>query len=70
MKAFVWSGLLGGSWVVIGGVITRVTIVTTHVEGPITLLITTHEPPSRLSDCILLRLEVGALMGTPKVTTT
>ena len=35
--------LLGGSWVVISGVISRVTI---HVRGLITLLITTHEPPS------------------------
>ena len=36
--------LLGGSWVVISGVISRVTI---HIRGLITLLITTHEPPSK-----------------------
>ena len=34
--------LLGGSWVVIIGVISRVTI---HIRGLITPLITTHEPP-------------------------
>ena len=39
--------LLGGSWVVISGVISRVTILITHIRGLITLLITTHEPPSR-----------------------
>ena len=38
--------LLGGSWVVISGVISRVTVLTTHIKGLITLLITTHEPPS------------------------
>ena len=37
---------LGGSWVVISGVIRKVTIVTTHIRGLITLLMTTHEPPS------------------------
>ena len=40
--------LLGGSWVVISGVISRVTIVITQIRGLITPLITTHEPPSRL----------------------
>ena len=38
--------LLGGSWVVISRVISRVTIVITHIRGLITPLITTHEPPS------------------------
>ena len=38
--------LLGGSWVVISGVISRVTIVITQIRGLITPLITTHEPPS------------------------
>ena len=41
--------LLGGSWVVISGVISRVTIVVTHMRRLITPLITTHEPPSRVS---------------------
>ena len=41
-------GLLGGSWVVISGAISRVTIVITHIRGRITTLIPTHEPPSRL----------------------
>ena len=35
--------LLGGSWVLINGVISRVTI---HIRGLITPLIATHEPPS------------------------
>ena len=35
--------MLGGSWVVISGVISRVTI---HIRALITLLITTDEPPS------------------------
>ena len=38
--------LLGGSWVVISGVISRVTIIITPIRGLITPLITTHEPPS------------------------
>ena len=38
--------LLGGSWVVISGVISRITIVITRIRGLITLLITTHEHPS------------------------
>ena len=38
--------LLGGSWVVIRRVISRVTIHIAHIRGLITLLITTHEPPS------------------------
>ena len=40
------GAVLGGSWVVISGVISRVTIVITHIGGLITPLITTHEPPS------------------------
>ena len=39
--------LLGGSWVAISEVISKVTIVTTHIRGLITLLKTTHEPPSK-----------------------
>ena len=39
--------LLGGSWVVIGGVISRVTGNITHIRGLVTLLITTHEPASK-----------------------
>ena len=35
--------LLGGSWVVISRVISRVTILITHIKGLITLLISTHE---------------------------
>ena len=40
------QSLLGGSWVVISGVISRVTILITHTRGLIALLITPHEPPS------------------------
>ena len=36
---------LGGSWVVINGVISRVTILMNHTRGLITPLRTTHEPP-------------------------
>ena len=38
--------LLGGSWVVISRVISRVAILITHIRGLLTPLITTHEPPS------------------------
>ena len=38
--------LVGGLWVVISGVISKVTIVITHIRGLMALLITTHEPPS------------------------
>ena len=39
--------LLGGSWLVISGVISRITILITHIRGLITPLRTTHEPPSK-----------------------
>ena len=41
------------------GVISRVTIIKTHIRGLLTILITTHEPPStacgrlRLKDCLI-----------------
>ena len=44
--ARVFCCLLGGSWVVISGVISRVTFVITQIRGLLTPLITTHEPPS------------------------
>ena len=40
--------VLGGSWVVISGVVSRVTMLITHIGGLITPFITTHEPPSRV----------------------
>ena len=40
------TSLLGGSWVVISGDISRVTKAMTPIRGLITLLIATHEPPS------------------------
>ena len=39
--------LLGGSWVLISRVISRVAILITHIRVRITPLITTPEPPSR-----------------------
>ena len=39
--------ILGGSWVVISSVISRVTILISHIRGLITPLITSHEPLSR-----------------------
>ena len=39
---------------VVSGVILRVTIVVTHTKGPISLLITTHEPPSKVSKYLLM----------------
>ena len=41
-------GLLTGSWVVISGVTTRVSIAITPIKGLRTLLIATHEPPSKV----------------------
>ena len=41
------SSLLGGSWVVLSGVICPLSKVISIVTLPITLLITTHEPPSK-----------------------
>ena len=43
-----WGVLLGSSWAVISGFISRVTIVIGHIKRLITLLITTHEPPCRV----------------------
>ena len=40
------QGLLGGSWVVISGVISRVTIIITPSRGFVAPVITAHEPPS------------------------
>ena len=39
--------LLGGSWVVVSGVISRVAMLITHSRGLVTPLITPHEPPSK-----------------------
>ena len=41
------GNFLGGSWVVISGVIIGVTMVITPIKGLITLFIATHEPPSK-----------------------
>ena len=39
--------LLGGSWVVLSKVLSRVTMLISHIRGLITPLITAHEPPSK-----------------------
>ena len=45
------SQILGGSWVAISrNIISRATILITHIRGLITPLITTHEPPSNGDD--------------------
>ena len=41
------GGKLGGSWVAISRVTSRVTILITHIRALITPLITTPEPPRR-----------------------
>ena len=57
--------MLGGSWVVISGVITRVVILTTLIRGLITLLITTLNPkPSNPIDPFK-----GTLLMTLLITT-
>ena len=43
------TGLLENSWVVAGGVVSRISIVIALIRGVMTLLITTHEPPSRVA---------------------
>ena len=53
--------LLGGSWVVVSGVISRVTTVMSHIRGFITLLITTHELPIE-SMQLLVRRSTGILL--------
>ena len=47
--------VLGGSWLGISRVISRITFVITYIKGLITPFITSHEPPSRFSGpgCIL-----------------
>ena len=44
------TDVLGGSWVVMSGVKSRVTILVTLFRVLITLLITTLEPPSSLNN--------------------
>ena len=46
--------VLGGSWVVISGVISMVTLILTHFRGLITPFITTHEPPSRVAALLMI----------------
>ena len=39
---------LGGSWLVISGVLSRVIVLITHIRGLVTALFRTHEPPRTL----------------------
>ena len=54
-------GLLGGSKVVVSRVISRVTILITHIRGLITSLITTHEPPSIVFRLLSRGLSFGCI---------
>ena len=56
------TAILGGSWVVISGVISRVTIVITQIRGLITPLITTPKPEFLKTPIEPFR---GTLKGTP-----
>ena len=62
------SGLLGGSGVVISGVINPLIWVISIVALLITLLITTHEPPSRPSTLYPYRIPIDPFKGTLKGT--
>ena len=42
--------LSGGAWVVISGLICRVTIVLSPLKGLMTPLLATHEPPSTIME--------------------
>ena len=55
------EGLLGGPWAVMNVVISRVTLLLTHIKGLITPLITTDEPPSIVESLQGARLENGIL---------
>ena len=60
--------ILGGSWVVISRVISRIIILITQVGRLMTLLITTHEPPSSPKFlhnffCWVLKLSSPVLCG-------
>ena len=48
-------GSLGGSWVVVGGVISPLICMISTVTLLITLLISSHEPPSSVLDPQMLR---------------
>ena len=60
--------LLGGSWVVINGVISPLMGVITIVTLILTPLITTHEPPSRPSTLYPYRIPIDPFKGTLKGT--
>ena len=62
------SGVLGGSGVVISRVISRVTIVITHIRGLLIPLMTTPEPPSKPETLYLSRIPIDPFKGTLKGT--
>ena len=61
-----YGSLLGGSWVVISGVISPLIWVISIVTLRIALLITTHEPPSRSTHSRVVAVSV-ALMDTDEM---
>ena len=61
-----WS-LLGGSWIFLKGVISRgsrVAVITAHIGGLITPLITTQEPPSRGETFLKLAVSAASQRAT------
>ena len=58
LLGFRGQGLLGGSWVVVSGVIRRTTTAITHMRGLIPPLRTNHEPPSGVQGFGLLMVLV------------
>ena len=61
-------GVLGGSGVVLSRVMSRATIVITHIRGLLTPLITTPEPPSKPQTLYLSRIPIDPFKGTLKGT--
>ena len=55
--------LLGGSWVVLSKVLTWATILIALLRALISLLISTHEPPSNVKDLDLQAFGFGGLQG-------
>ena len=61
----VYEGLLGGSWLVIGGVISPLMWLISIVTLLITLLITAHEPPSMKPPSTVIRLPETTTVNKP-----
>ena len=59
------SSQLGGSWVVISGVISRVALGITHIRELITPFITAHEPPSKRSRTGIPEMTLTGILDEP-----